>query len=94
MSAIDELLSQSPAKPVALPDPATRARLRQKQGLTQTQVADALHVKPGTVSAWESTRNKSPRGETRELYAELLRRIAQRFGESTNWEGNSDDEAE
>lgn len=91
MSAIDALLS-APTGRVALPPPADRKRLRRAQGLTQAQVAEALEVKPGTVSAWETPDRWEPRGTVRELYAELLRRIAVRLGESTDWEGTDDDD--
>lgn len=89
MSVIDALLSAAPRTQSALPSPEIRASLRKRQGLTQAQIGDALKVKPVTVSSWETGRSE-PQGETRELYAELLRRIAGRFGESTDWEGNDD----
>lgn len=90
MSAIDALLNTTAPKQSALPEPETRAELRKRQGLTQAQVAGALKVRPVTVSSWETGRSE-PQGETRELYAELLRRIAHRFNESTDWEGTDDD---
>jgi len=92
MNAIEALLNQAPTRPVPLPAPADRKRLREAYGLTQAQVAETCGVKPGTVSAWESPRNLSPRGEIRETYAEILRRIAERLGESTDWEGTDDDQ--
>lgn len=92
MNAIDALLARASTKPASLPAPATRKRLREAYGLTQAQVAETCGVKPGTVSAWESSRGLSPRGSTRETYAEILRRIAERLGESTEWEGTDDDQ--
>lgn len=91
MSAIDALLSATPPKQSALPEPEVRAELRKMQGLTQAQVAGALEVKAVTVSSWENGRSE-PQGETRELYAELLRRIAVRYGQSTKWKGTDDDD--
>jgi DNA-binding transcriptional regulator YiaG len=90
MSAIDALLSTTRPQRTALPPPEIRASLRKRQGLIQAQIADALEVKAVTVSSWETGRSE-PQGATRELYAELLRRIAQRLGESTDWEGTDDE---
>lgn len=94
MSVVDALLSAKPEPPtIPLPDPETRARLRKAQGLTQAEIGTAFKVKAGTVSSWENGRSE-PQGDIRELYAELLRRIAQRLGEPITWEGNDNDEAE
>lgn len=64
-----------PADP--LPRPAERLRLRSAGGFTQQQVADALEVTRGAVSAWEAGRY-NPRGEVRAQYAEFLRILAER----------------
>ena len=93
MSAVDALLAVASTERgrIPLPSPETRARLRKSQGLTQSEVADAFKVKPVTVSSWENGRSE-PRGDVRKLYAELLRRIAERLGESTEWEGTDDEQ--
>lgn len=95
MSVVDALLSPKKPEPPAtpLPGPETRARLRKAQGLTQAEVGAAFKVKAVTVSSWENGRSE-PQGNTRELYAELLRRIAERLGEPITWEGTDNDSDE
>ncbi|MFI6939359.1 helix-turn-helix domain-containing protein [Streptomyces sp. NPDC050418] len=61
-------MTQSPA---SLPGPDERRRLREANGLTQTQVAEEVGVTRETVRSWEAGRT-SPRGRTREAYAELV----------------------
>ena len=92
MSAIDALMQTPQKTRPTLPPHADRARLRKAQGLTQGQVAEALEVSVSAVSAWETPGRWGPRGKTRELYSELLHRIAARLGESTEWEGTDDDQ--
>ncbi|MFE5809452.1 helix-turn-helix transcriptional regulator [Streptomyces sp. NPDC056491] len=77
MSKIHALLEQKGPQADQLPEPAERERLRRAQGLTQTQVAEAIGVTRGAVSAWEAGRY-DPRGDARVQYAELLRLIAER----------------
>jgi DNA-binding XRE family transcriptional regulator len=78
MSRIHALLEQSESvKGDDLPPPAERLKLREFQGLTQKQVAEALGVTPGAVSGWEKGRYE-PRGDVRIQYAELLRLIKER----------------
>lgn len=94
MTKIDALLDNPgrKGKPavVPLPEPADRKRLRMAFKLTQQQVAEAVGVTPGNVGGWESGRWE-PAGKNREDYAYLLRGIAERLGESTDWEGTDDD---
>jgi DNA-binding XRE family transcriptional regulator len=77
MSKIHALLEVQPPQVAQLPEPPERERLRKAQGLTQAQVAEALGVTRGAVSAWEAGRY-DPRGTVRIQYAELLRLIAER----------------
>lgn len=88
MSRIHALLSAQDERRITLPPPAERARLREVEGLTQSQIAEALEVTRASVSAWETGRTE-PRGAAREQYAELLRLIAERHPESQ--EGSTDD---
>lgn len=83
MSKIHALLESPTPSAGALPPPAERARLRQAQGLSQAQVADALGVSRGAVSGWEKGRY-DPHGVVREEYAELLRLIAERHPKETD----------
>lgn len=87
MSRIHALLESHREQRETLPPPAERAKLRELEGLTQTQVADALEVTRASVSAWETGRTE-PRGAVREQYAELLRLIAERHPAK---EGSADD---
>jgi transcriptional regulator with XRE-family HTH domain len=77
MAKIHALLEGKDTGSIPLPPPAERTRLRTAQGLSQTQVAEALGVTRGSVSGWEQGRYE-PRGVVREEYAELLRLIAER----------------
>lgn len=92
MSAIDALMQTAEQAAVKLPPPADRARLRKAQKLTQAQVAQGIGVSVASVSAWETPGRWEPRGPVRELYAELLRRIAARLGESTDWEETNNEQ--
>ncbi|WP_405546654.1 helix-turn-helix domain-containing protein (plasmid) [Streptomyces goshikiensis] len=77
MSKIHALLEGQAPRAAQLPEPTERERLRRVQGLTQAQVAEAIGVTRGAVSAWEAGRYE-PRGDARVQYAELLRLIAER----------------
>ncbi|MFC5215416.1 sigma factor-like helix-turn-helix DNA-binding protein [Streptomyces coerulescens] len=70
-------MKQTPAAP--LPPPDERRRLREAGALTQAQVAERVGVSLETVQAWESGRT-TPRGRTRETYAQLLRAVVDRTG--------------
>jgi DNA-binding transcriptional regulator YiaG len=72
--AVDALIAS--ASP--LPPPAERRRLRDAHGLSQGQVAGALHVRRATVSGWEAGRTE-PRQPEREAYARLLRKLAELY---------------
>lgn len=89
MTKIDALIANPGHRPdrEPLPSPADRKRLRTAYKVTQQQVADAIGVTPGNVAGWESGRWE-PSGKNRTEYAYLLRSIAQRLGETTNWEGD------
>ena len=53
--------------------PAVARALRERSGLTQREVADALRVSVASVSRWE-TGKRVPRGRLAAKYFELLRR--------------------
>ncbi|MFE3246841.1 helix-turn-helix domain-containing protein, partial [Kitasatospora indigofera] len=73
--AIDALLGAGPRRPVPLPEPAERARLRTEYGLSKAETAKALKVSASTFTAWESGQ-RDPQGEGRAAYAKLLEGIA------------------
>ncbi|MFD7982524.1 helix-turn-helix domain-containing protein [Kitasatospora indigofera] len=73
--AIDALLGVGPRRPVPLPEPAERARLRTEYGLSKAETAKALKVSASTFTAWESGQ-RDPQGEGRAAYAKLLEGIA------------------
>ncbi|MET9603774.1 helix-turn-helix domain-containing protein [Streptomyces sp. NPDC006512] len=60
---------------LGLPSPKERRRLREAGELTHEEVAEALGVTAATVRSWESGRTE-PRGRKREVYAEILARLA------------------
>ncbi|MFB7293567.1 helix-turn-helix domain-containing protein [Actinacidiphila glaucinigra] len=66
--AVDALLSQ-PAE--VLPSPEMRARLREADGLTQRQVAEALGVTRLSFLRWE-TGQATPHPRRRAAYLRLL----------------------
>ncbi|WP_406445185.1 helix-turn-helix domain-containing protein [Streptomyces sp. NBC_00631] len=76
MAELSDKVDALIASAVPLPPPAERRRLRVEHGLTQGQVADALHVRRPTVSDWEAGRAE-PRRPEREAYADLLRKLAE-----------------
>ncbi|MFE0451388.1 helix-turn-helix domain-containing protein [Streptomyces sp. NPDC058914] len=63
-----------------LPPPKERRRLREAGSLTQAQLAARLGVSRDVVRAWETGR-RAPRGESREVYAQLLASLARMVGE-------------
>ncbi|WP_344333681.1 helix-turn-helix transcriptional regulator, partial [Kitasatospora putterlickiae] len=73
--AIDALLGAGPRRPMPLPEPAERARLRTEYGLSKAETAKALKVSASTFTAWESGQ-RDPQGEGRAAYAKLLEGIA------------------
>jgi DNA-binding transcriptional regulator YiaG len=91
MSKIDALLDRKSEPRNDLPKATERKRLREAWGLSQEQVAEALGVTRGSVSAWEAGRWE-PAGENRTEYAYLLTSIANRLNESANQEGTSDEQ--
>ncbi|MGW7126396.1 helix-turn-helix domain-containing protein [Streptomyces sp. NPDC054901] len=60
---------------LGLPSPKERRRLREAGELSQEEVAGALGVTPATLRSWETGRTE-PRGRKREVYAEILARLA------------------
>ncbi|MFE3865973.1 helix-turn-helix domain-containing protein [Streptomyces goshikiensis] len=75
---VDELVDRD----LALPSPLVRQQLRIAAGLTQTQVADAVGVKKLAVKRWESGQSE-PRQPNRDVYAHLLRRLAEKYPTAT-----------
>ncbi|MDX3234435.1 helix-turn-helix transcriptional regulator [Streptomyces sp. ME03-5709C] len=75
---VDALLQSGPRR-TRLPEPAERALLRNRYGLTQAEVAQALDVTRTTVAGWEAGRSE-PQGATRAAYAKLLDGIAAQLG--------------
>ncbi|WP_254211952.1 helix-turn-helix transcriptional regulator [Streptomyces sp. ADI95-16] len=55
-----------------------RQQLRLAAGLSQTEVADAVGVKRLAVARWELGQ-AHPRKPYREIYAHLLRRLAEKY---------------
>lgn len=70
---LDGLLEQIRVRR-ALPGPAVRRELREAAGLTQRDVALVIGVDEATVSRWE-TGAREPRGQRREGYSALLKRL-------------------
>jgi transcriptional regulator with XRE-family HTH domain len=60
----------------ALPEPPLRRLLRERAGLSQAEVAEALGVSRPAVTRWESGQ-REPRSAVRVAYVELLERLAQ-----------------
>ncbi len=58
-----------------LPDPAIRRLLRERAGLTQQELADALDVARPTLTRWELS-SRTPRGELLVRYLDVLDRLA------------------
>ena len=58
-----------------LPDPAIRRLLRERAGLSQRELAEALGVSRPTVTRWELGQ-RVPQGDLAERYAAALERLA------------------
>ncbi len=58
-----------------LPPPAARRQLRERLGLTQEDIAEALGVDRASISRYEAGA-RVPRGPIAEAYIELLERLA------------------
>jgi transcriptional regulator with XRE-family HTH domain len=58
----------------ALPAPLIRRHLRERLGLTQTDLAAELKVDRVTISRWE-TGTRTPRGRNLQAYAAVLERL-------------------
>ncbi|MGW3053336.1 telomere-associated protein Tap, partial [Kitasatospora sp. NPDC001175] len=72
---INALLGAGPRRPMPLPPPNERVRLRTEYGLTKAETAKALGVSASSLTAWESGQ-REPQGEARAAYAKLLEGIA------------------
>jgi len=75
-AAIDVLVAEAHARQ-ALPPVEIRRLLRQRVGISQQELADALGVSRPALSRWESG-DRSPRGASRLAYSEALQRLAER----------------
>ena len=62
-----------------LPTPAVARAIRQAAGVTQQRVADELAINRVTVARWELG-ERSPRGELRLRYVELLDTLREASG--------------
>jgi transcriptional regulator with XRE-family HTH domain len=72
-AAIDALLAEASARR-ALPPVEIRRLLRQRVGISQQELADAIGVSRPALSRWE-TGSRSPRGSSRIAYAQALQRL-------------------
>ena len=70
-AAIREMIDSRPT----LPDPAYLKAIRQKSGLTQAEVAEAIGVTAGAVKHYEAGR-RQPRGENLTKYSEAVEEMA------------------
>lgn len=82
LERVSALIQKSQERmPSPLPTREWRRRLRLMQRLTTREVAKAVGVSAATVSAWEGGRlgltGHDPAGRNRQVYAELLRQIAE-----------------
>jgi len=75
--AVDALL-EAVATGAVLPPPPERIRLRRAAGLTEAAVAQALKVRPTSVTSWEAGRSE-PAGEKFDAYRRLLEGLAAKF---------------
>ena len=72
---LDQLLAEARIRK-SLPDPQIRRLLRERAGLTQDEVAQALGVNRVAVTRYEGG-TRSPRGHLRTEYARLLEQLAE-----------------
>jgi transcriptional regulator with XRE-family HTH domain len=70
-AAIRDMIDNRPT----LPDPAYLKAIRQKSGLTQREVAEAIGVTPGAVKHYEAGR-RHPRGDNLTRYSEAVEEMA------------------
>lgn len=77
MAVIDQLLADA-KRARDLPPPAVRRHLRERAGLSQEQLAQALGVGRTAVTRWE-TGAREPRPAVRLDYIEILERLAEGF---------------
>ena len=73
-NTLDIALKQARARR-ELPTPYQRRRLRQKAGLTQREIAEAVGVRRATIAAYEAGR-RTPRAEALANYRRVLVRLA------------------
>jgi DNA-binding XRE family transcriptional regulator len=70
---LDQLLAEARMRR-SLPEPPLRRLLRERAGLSQQEVADAIGVSRPAVTRWENGL-RLPRTVARARYAELLERL-------------------
>lgn len=73
-TAIEHLLADARRRR-SLPPPTVRRLLRERAGLTQSEVAGVLGVGRPAATRYE-TGTRGPRGEVRLAYVDLLERLA------------------
>jgi transcriptional regulator with XRE-family HTH domain len=74
MNATEQLIERARARH-SLPPPPVRRAVREQAGITRAEIAEALGVTRPMVTRYESG-EREPRSERREVYAELLARLA------------------
>jgi len=70
---VDDLITRAKARR-SLPEPAIRKLIRERAGLSQSEIAAALGVQPSAVSRWEAGL-RCPRGKAGIEYMELISRL-------------------
>jgi DNA-binding transcriptional regulator YiaG len=73
LTSLDQLLIR--ARERRLPDPTVRRMLRERAGVSQGELALALHVSPAAISRWEAG-SRHPRGKRADEYGAALDRLA------------------
>lgn len=71
-----EILLRRRSGPRRLPEPDVRRLLRERAGLTQKELAEALGVSRPAVSRWESGRRTPRSSEARDRYRIALDRLS------------------
>jgi DNA-binding transcriptional regulator YiaG len=74
VKALDAALSLARLRR-GLPSPSARRRIRERAGIAQRHVAEALGVDRAAVSRWE-TGDRDPSGATLAEYVRLLEKLA------------------